>query len=605
MRTADRALARIAVAALLLRLALLLARGDYIMYDEGYYLLLARSLSTGEGFRLSGLPHVALSPLQPAIVAVVSLLGVPALWASRLLAAVAGALLVVPVAAIGRRLGGPRAGIVAASLVAAAPALMTFVPFFPGESPNLYFGSEPLYLLLAFGAIAAAMRAARDGGPRWWALTGALGALAFLARGEGLILGPMVVLVLGIEWLRTRPLRRAWRAPALAAATAVVCVAPYLLYLRSELGRWALSGRMQAAAPAASASAGDVAQASTAEPATRASAEPQRRNGSAAEDLMWRGDEEGYWNAAYRLDASGTRMSSQYWGVPPRAAPAPAPVVALAGDPGDAAAPSDTVATPPPSDAISASEDERPESLRRAALLARGIALVVPVWLLLASAAGLAHRARRRAILWLSPALAGALLPTIIVYVEPRALLPLLPVAALGAALALEVLARRLPRALPNASTRRRLVAGLAAAAAVLLVAPVVRDLARTLAAPQPLQRVASSRRAVAQLLAAKLPADAIIASWHPSVGYFADREWRVLPYEPLDRVLGYARAQGVSAIVLSRFEPSPLADPAHPFQVLLLDPAAPPPDARAPHLATVEAMPLVVVRRVLPAGVR
>ena len=136
-------------AALALRLVLLLVRGDYLVYDEGYYLLLAESLRHGHGFALNGLPQVALSPLQPLLVAGLTLIGFPALSASRLLAAIAGALLVVPVAFLARRWLGDRAALAAAAFVAASPGLLTFLPFFPGERWNLYFGSEPLFLLLA------------------------------------------------------------------------------------------------------------------------------------------------------------------------------------------------------------------------------------------------------------------------------------------------------------------------------------------------------------------------------------------------------------------------------------------------------------------------
>ena len=38
---------RIAILALVVRLALMFVRGDYIVFDEGYYLLLARSLRAG------------------------------------------------------------------------------------------------------------------------------------------------------------------------------------------------------------------------------------------------------------------------------------------------------------------------------------------------------------------------------------------------------------------------------------------------------------------------------------------------------------------------------------------------------------------------------
>ncbi|HVO35564.1 MAG TPA: hypothetical protein VMT21_08380, partial [Gemmatimonadales bacterium] len=147
-----RSLVLIAAGALAARLVLLLARGDYIVYDEGYYLLLARSLRAGHGFALNGLPHVALSPLQPVLVALASAAGAPDLWASRLLAALCGALLVFPVASLARLAGGAKAELPAALLVAVSPSLMSFVPFFPGRSWNLYFGSEPLFLLLVCGA---------------------------------------------------------------------------------------------------------------------------------------------------------------------------------------------------------------------------------------------------------------------------------------------------------------------------------------------------------------------------------------------------------------------------------------------------------------------
>ncbi len=101
--------------ALALRIVLLVARGDYIVYDEGYYLLLARSLRAGTGFTLNGLPHVALSPLQPVLVALASAAGAPDLWASRILAALCGALLVFPVAALARLAGGEKAVLPAAS----------------------------------------------------------------------------------------------------------------------------------------------------------------------------------------------------------------------------------------------------------------------------------------------------------------------------------------------------------------------------------------------------------------------------------------------------------------------------------------------------------
>src|SRR5215212_8635078 len=118
MSDTRRSLVFLVSGALFLRLALLWLRGDYIVFDEGYYLLLARSLRAGQGFTLNGLPHVALSPLQPLVVAGLSFLGIPDLWASRLLAALCGAALVIPVAVLAYRWFGRRGAIIAAMTTA-------------------------------------------------------------------------------------------------------------------------------------------------------------------------------------------------------------------------------------------------------------------------------------------------------------------------------------------------------------------------------------------------------------------------------------------------------------------------------------------------------
>ena len=67
MRSRLPPIAGVTLAAVLLRLVLLLGRGDYLAFDEGWYLLLGRSLWMGQGYELIGTPHVTLSPLFPAL----------------------------------------------------------------------------------------------------------------------------------------------------------------------------------------------------------------------------------------------------------------------------------------------------------------------------------------------------------------------------------------------------------------------------------------------------------------------------------------------------------------------------------------------------------
>lgn len=542
----------------------MMLRGDYIVYDEGYYLLLARSLRAGHGFALNGLPHVALSPLQPVLVALVAAIGVPDLWASRLLAVLAGGLLVLPVAALGERIGGRRAGLGAALLVALSPALMTFVPFFPGRSWNLYFGSEPLFLLLVFGAVAAAARAAAGGTLRWFVLAGALCGGAFLTRAEGIVAAPLVLLVL--LW-RVRAARGAWRRCLVGMAVGLLVCAPYLGYLRATLGRWAFSGRVQAV------SEGKPS------PSTR---EAARQGGAVLDAFVWGGDIDAFQRTLYGLTPDGTRMASQYWGVlrgVPDTAPAatgPAPASALT-----------------PETRLTAEPTPRSSWAQH---LLKGMGTVAPLWFLTLGLAGVAVRGRHAESLWLLPPLLTALVPAFAAYVEPRALLPLAPLAAVGAALLWDGVDGRLAARL---GALRLAVPVLVIAALVL---PSVRDAIGAARGDTPLQQVASARRAVGRYLGQTLPADARIVSWHPAIAIWAHREWRVLPYDDLGRIVGYAQAQGAAAIVLSRFEPSPLRAPPRAFTAVLL--AA---GARAGsgllRLDSVAATPLLFVGRLTRPG--
>ena len=559
----QRALGVTALGALALRLVLLLARGDYIVYDEGYYLLLARSVRAGAGFALNGLPHVALSPLQPALVALASAAGLPDLWVSRVLAALCGAFLVYPVASLARLAGGERAALPAAALAAASPALMSFVPFFPGRSWNLYFGSEPLFLLLAFAATLCAVRA--ENGPwRWWVAAAALAALSYLTRLEGAVFAGALLVVLAVRVALRRGGATEWRRLAVAVVVGVAVAAPYLVYLHKELGRWALSGRVQAASLSG---AGEA-------PSGAAGA---RSGGQVLSAFVWQGEPDAFLRSLYALDATGTRMASQYWGAPRVNTAGAGPTAAAAPD---ASAPSDSVRT-------------APVAARRGALRVwwEGVNAVVPWWLLAAALAGLALGSTRD-LVWLLPLAICAVLPSAVAYVEPRSLLPIAPLAAIGAG----ILLGRIRGSIRGrgAGPAGAVMLGVAAAG---LVWPAVRDGAQSWSQTTPLQQVASARRAVGEYLAQHLPPDAVIMSWHPAVAIWARREWRVLPYDSFARIARYAGSQRAAAIVLSRFEPSPIPRPPRAFTVVL--PGAAPPAGAELQLEPVDETPLLFVGRI------
>jgi hypothetical protein len=105
----------------------------------------------------------------------------------------------------------------------------------------------------------------------------------------------------------------------------------------------------------------------------------------------------------------------------------------------------------------------------------------------------------------------------------------------------------------------------------------------------------------VGEYLGAHLPAGARIVSWHPSLAIWARRDWRVLPYEPFERIMRYARAQGAAVVVFSRFNPSPLREAPRAFTAILTGPGDQPGTASV-QLESVYQTPLLFVGRLAQA---
>ena len=49
------------------------------------------------------------------------------------------------------------------------------------------------------------------------------------------------------------------------------------------------------------------------------------------------------------------------------------------------------------------------------------------------------------------------------------------------------------------------------------------------------------------------------IASWHPALALYADRDWRVLPLADLPAIVRYEQAAGAGVVVLSAYYPPDL----------------------------------------------
>ena len=216
-------LALLAAAGLAVRLlyALWVMHGTDVAGDGLEFHILANQLADGQGYiqpLIVAPDHLATAdkpPLYPLLLALPSWLGLDSIEAQRVASCLMGAVLVVAVGLLGRRVGGPRSGLIAAAIAAAYPPLVVL---------DGSLRSESLYVpLVAFALLAAHRLIDRPAAARAAAL-GALVGLAALTRSEAVLLYPLLVLP------AVALLAHGRRAPAaVAAAVALALVlAPWV-----------------------------------------------------------------------------------------------------------------------------------------------------------------------------------------------------------------------------------------------------------------------------------------------------------------------------------------------------------------------------------------
>jgi hypothetical protein len=149
-------------------------------------------------------------PLYPFMLAGLSLLGIDTPQGHRLLGAAAGTVLVVLAGLLARRVGGERAGVVAAAVTAVYPTLIR------ADASLL---TETVYAPILVGILLLAFRLRDRPTPRNALLLGALIGVGALGRVEALMLVPL--LVVPLAW-RIGPRRLAIGGLAVAATVAVL-----------------------------------------------------------------------------------------------------------------------------------------------------------------------------------------------------------------------------------------------------------------------------------------------------------------------------------------------------------------------------------------------
>ncbi len=540
----------LALAATLLRLLLFLGRGGYVAFDEGFYLLLGRSLWTGQGFSLVGIPHIALSPLFPLVAGGVGALIHSWLWGGRIVAAVASGLLVLPAWAVFRRLAPRRTAFIAVALVAVMPSLAPFVAAY-WVGADLWVGAGPLHYLLLFTAIAVWLDADERGGAGRWALSGGLFALAFLARPEAILTWGLLGLAALALAARRRSLHRFIGATVMGLAFLAIG-SPYWAYLHGVTGEWMLTGRGIA-------------------PTTAAARVVSRgeRSGAAStiERMLW-SDDPTYQRRLYALDASGLRLRSTYWGIyadsgrtepdqaTAEAQPAP-PFEPADSAPGGAA---DTVVEPAASTSPAPQPRSGPPSALALYFRALGIILPLLLWpfVILGVAAPRPWSVLRKE-LPVTLSLAGTSVAiAALVAVDPRTQLFLVPLLAFYAARGFSLIEREVRQRTHGNVLRPGFVELVLASVAIAWLLSINGwRLYMSLSVGSPHHVVGAQNRQVAaevDSLTARTPGP--VMSWHPALAVFANRDWRVLPYASLPRIIRYAGAAGARVIVLSAYYP-------------------------------------------------
>ncbi len=216
--------------------------GKPLTHDEQEYLQLARNVASGRGFAYDPpaqdapvVERFGRAPLYPLVLAGVARVASPGgfLTAIRVFQSALGAVAVLLLALVARRVAGERAGAVAAWIAALYPPLV-WMP--------AYVFSESLYVPLAFANVLAMMRfvdVARDNtdanpSARGWPLVwcGILGGLAALTRPAHLLF----LLIVGL-WLL---LKGHVRWAMLIAAGALLVIAPWTVRNLREHGRLVL-----------------------------------------------------------------------------------------------------------------------------------------------------------------------------------------------------------------------------------------------------------------------------------------------------------------------------------------------------------------------------
>ena len=198
-----------------------------IFNDEAYYSTLAQLVADGKGFIRPGeyldglsIPTAERAPLFTTLVAGLYKLGFGG-GDGRLVGLLTGGATIAALGLLGRRLAGARAGLLAAGVAALYPTLI---------AADGAMMTESTYGAFAAFSLLVAYRLVDEPDVRWAVLLGVLVGLAALARGEALLLLPLLLVPIV-------------RRPGGVKAAAAVCVAFVLVLTPWTVRNWSAFDR--------------------------------------------------------------------------------------------------------------------------------------------------------------------------------------------------------------------------------------------------------------------------------------------------------------------------------------------------------------------------
>jgi 4-amino-4-deoxy-L-arabinose transferase-like glycosyltransferase len=220
------------VLALVVRIAVIAADSGYLPQQDAWdYDRHARSIADGDGFPDSYYvvdrgPSALRAPGYPYFLGGFYAVSGDSVAVGRTVNAVLGALAVLLIYLITKRIWGRRTGLLAAGLAAIFPPLVLL-------SKELL--SESLFIALELGAVLCILEFRRSRAMRWAALAGLLCGLGALTRNPGPALA--IPLIVGLWALRPAFSRRALRAPALGLLCMLLAIAPWAVRNAIDFGR--------------------------------------------------------------------------------------------------------------------------------------------------------------------------------------------------------------------------------------------------------------------------------------------------------------------------------------------------------------------------------